>query len=218
MATATGNNRYEGDFGMPMLPGEPLGYTQGDYVRIAALELTSREIERLGVEGAAAELGVYRGSFARYINRFFPSRRIYLFDTFEGFDGRDVAGGEAAGLREAARDWSDTSPEAVLAVLPRPQNAVICKGRFPESAAGVEDEFCFVSLDADLYEPMSAGLRFFWQRLSKGGVIFAHDYNNSEYPGAARAVREFCESTGVCPVCLPDFCGTAVITKNRKDV
>lgn len=213
MATALGNNRFEGDFGMPMLPGAPLDYTGGDYVRLTALELCAREISRNRVQGAAAELGVYKGAFAKYINLHFPDRRLYLFDTFEGFHPDDLEAGERLGYSETRRDFSDVSPEAVLSVLSRPQNAVIEKGRFPQTAEGIEDEFCFVSLDADLYAPTLDGLRWFWRRLSPGGYIFVHDYNNREYPGAAGAVREFCGEGRVSYTCLPDICGTAVITK-----
>lgn len=213
MAEILGNNRYEGDFGMPKLPGAPLGYDGGDFVRLTALELISREVYRNRVPGAAAELGVYRGSFAKHINSLFFDRRLYLFDTFEGFDGADRASGAAAGYAEADHDWSGTSPEAVMAVMPRPQNVVLEKGRFPETARGVEDEFCFVSLDADLYLPTLEGLRFFWPRLAAGGFIMVHDYNNTDYPGAQGAVREFCAAVGATAVPLPDICGSAVLAK-----
>ena len=36
-----------------------------------------------------AELGVYRGEFAKEINKVFPDRTLYLFDTFEGFAEQD---------------------------------------------------------------------------------------------------------------------------------
>lgn len=32
----------------------------------------------------------FRGEFAKYIHRAFPHSKLYLFDTFEGFDQRDV--------------------------------------------------------------------------------------------------------------------------------
>ena len=33
---------------------------------------------------------VNNGEFAKYINLFFPNRRCYLFDTFEGFSRGDI--------------------------------------------------------------------------------------------------------------------------------
>src|ERR1700761_2115534 len=43
-----------------------------DHVRLATLELVAEEINKKGLQGAVAELGVYKGKFARYINQYFP--------------------------------------------------------------------------------------------------------------------------------------------------
>lgn len=75
--------------------------------------------------------------------------------------------------------------------MSRPQNCVIKKGWFPQSALGVEDEFCFVNLDADLYEPILAGLRFFYPKMLRGGVILIHEYFSNGYVGVREAVSEF---------------------------
>ena len=64
----------------PVLPEREL---TNDYVRLATLELLCRRLEK--IPGAAAELGVYRGFFAKCINQLMPKRRLYLFDSFEGF-------------------------------------------------------------------------------------------------------------------------------------
>ena len=37
-----------------------------------------------------AEGGVFQGDFARHINRCFPKSKLYLFDTFSGFDKKDI--------------------------------------------------------------------------------------------------------------------------------
>lgn len=38
------------------------------------------------ISGCVAEVGVFQGEFASVINKNFPDRKLYLFDTFEGFD------------------------------------------------------------------------------------------------------------------------------------
>jgi hypothetical protein len=58
-----------------------------DYVRYRLLELMREQIE--GVPGNVAELGVFTGDFARMINYLFPQKRLFLYDTFTGFDARD---------------------------------------------------------------------------------------------------------------------------------
>lgn len=197
----------------------------GKYIRIdsvgldvreargAVLELMSREIQRYGIEGSAAELGVYQGEFAERINHFLPDRKLYLFDTFEGFSERDAEVDRDRKFSGASFDFSGTSVELVLSKMEHPENCVIRKGWFPDTAEGVDDKFCLVSIDADLYQPILAGLEFFYPRLSHGGAIMVHDFNNEGYSGARQAVKEFCDKNSAGYVCLPDDGGSVVIAK-----
>ncbi len=181
-----------------------------DYVRLKTLEALCRRLEK--VPGAAAELGVYRGGFARWINLLLPRRELWLFDTFSGFDRAESAG-EAAGLVEAHRN---TDGERILSVLPHPERARLRIGLFPETAAGLEGErFALVSLDADLEESTLSGLRWFWPRLSEGGVLLLHDWDNPALPGVKRALECFeAEQNKRLPgVPLCDVCGTLVLAR-----
>jgi O-methyltransferase len=60
-----------------------------DYVRYRTLELIREQIGNL--PGNVAECGVFLGEFSRMINHCFPDRKLFLYDTFEGFDERDFA-------------------------------------------------------------------------------------------------------------------------------
>ena len=184
-----------------------------DYVRYATLGLCAQEILRKNVAGNVAEVGVYKGDFAKRLNQLFPQRQLYLFDTFAGFADQDVATEVAAGFSAGNQNFADTSVESVLAQMPFPQQCVVKKGFFPATAAGVDDIFCFVSLDADLYDPLLEGLRFFYPRLVPGGFIFVHDFNNDGYKGARQAVLDFCQSQSLSFIPLPDSGGTAVLSK-----
>ena len=194
---------------LPPTPGSPLTERdlEGDYVRVRTLELLCAGLG--DVPGAAAELGVYRGGFARCINALLPERTLYLFDTFEGFDPAE-ARGQGGGFVEAHRN---TSAETVLRLLPHPEKAVVRQGLFPQTVQGLEDErFCLVSLDVDLEESTLAGLRFFLPRLSPGGCLLLHDYNNPRLPGVRRAVERWEAEQGrlrAVPLC--DVNGTLAI-------
>ena len=184
-----------------------------DYIRLSSLELVSHEINAKDLKGNVAELGVYKGKFAKFINAYFPGRILYLFDTFEGFDQRDVTKEKNEKLSTGEQDFSDTSVDAVLKLMPFPDQCRPVKGFFPDSAKNIDDVFVFVSLDADLYEPIYNGLQFFYPRLAKGGYIFIHDFNNDEYKGSRKAVEQFCSEQGIGYLPLPDAGGSAVIVK-----
>lgn len=184
-----------------------------DYIRLATLELVADEINSKNIAGAVAELGVYKGKFARYINKYFPKRELYLFDTFEGFDKTDINTEIENKFSSGTQDFSNTSVEQVLKLMPFPEKCIIKKGFFPATAEGLKEEFVFVSIDTDLYDPIYNGLNYFYPLLKKGGYIFIHDYNNDAYKGAKEAVERFCKENNINKVPLPDSAGTAVICK-----
>jgi O-methyltransferase len=191
-------------------------FSVNDVVRYETLRLIVSEVYQKGIFGAVAELGVYKGEFAKHINKYFHDRKLFLFDTFAGFDERDVKTESKNGYLSAAvtkaGDFCNQSVELVLQKMKYRHNCVIKKGWFPETAAGVEEKFAFVSIDTDLFEPIYQGLLFFYPRLSRGGYIFIHDYNGELY-GAKDAVRKFCAENNVAYVPLNDNCGSAIIAK-----
>jgi O-methyltransferase len=184
-----------------------------DYVRYAALGLCYEEIIRNKITGSIAELGVYQGDFAARLNSLFPERPLYLFDTFQGFSQKDIEVEKSKSFSSGDQDFSDTSVEVVLSKMKNSKSCIIRKGVFPGTASDVEDTFCFVSIDADLFAPILSGLEFFYPKLQKGGFIFIHDFNNDQYTGARQAVLEYCREKSIGYVPLPDICGTVVITK-----
>ncbi len=185
---------------------------ENDYVRMCTLEALCRELE--GLPGAAAELGVYRGGFARCINLLLPERMLYLFDTFEGFDDAE-AKDEAAGFVQAHRN---TGAERVLRLMPHPEKVIIRQGLFPASLGDLEERFALVSLDVDLEESTLVGLRWFYPRLNSGGYLLLHDYNSPRLPGVKHALRRYEAELGkrlpAVPLC--DVNGTMVLCKGHE--
>ncbi len=183
---------------------------ENDYVRLATLELLCRRLE--AVPGACAELGVFKGAFARCINTLMPDRSLYLFDSFDGFEP-----GEAA--REVGTDafvaaHRNTNAQTVIDSMPHPGVVQAKVGFFPGTAEGLEERFCLVSLDVDFGDTTLEGLRYFWPRTERGGCILLHDYN-SGLTGVSRAVAEYELELGIklpaVPLC--DIGGTLVLSK-----
>ena len=193
----------------------PLWSIATDYVRNATLELICRDIRSHQVPGSLAELGVYKGDFALLMHANLPDRTIHLFDTFEGFDERDRAADAAQEYVAKFHDFSETSAAKVAGRFPKGADVKLHPGWFPATAADIEDEqFALVSIDADLYQPVLAGLQWFWPRLAQGGTVLVHDYNNATFKGAKAAVRDFLRVTpGATCVPIPDWGGTAVISR-----
>jgi hypothetical protein len=187
----------------------------GDAPRFIALILNLRQLLTEGIEGDFAELGVWKGNSAAILADFASKsdRKLFLFDTFSGFDQRDIVGID----QKESPKFADTSIDYVKETVGHPGNTIYLPGFFPET---ITDEvsnsrFAFVHLDCDLYAPMKAALEFFYPRLSKGGMLVMHDYSSAWWEGAMRAVDEFCQETGEFVSLWPDKSGTAMIRKTK---
>ena len=193
---------------------------KGDYVRNKTFEMVAHEINLAKIPGAAAEVGVYKGCFAQCINYLFPDRKLYLFDSFEGFE-KDEANAELNnGYCDEyfIKSFENTSVGLVMKKMTYPENVIVKQGYFPQSLGGLEETFAFVSLDVDFEESTLEGLRYFYPRLSKGGYIFIHDFNYSDefnLEGVRRAIERYEAEIGTTlpkvPLC--DQGGTLIITK-----
>jgi O-methyltransferase len=191
---------------MPTIPqNEWLPVKTGwDYVRHATLGLAIKRLGLDGIEGDMAELGVWRGDCARFLHMFDPTRKLYLFDTFEGFPHQDVD-----------KRFRDTSVETVRQTVGPSKNVIIRKGAFPETAKGLEHcRFALASFDLDTYEGILAAWEFFYPRTVPGGYIFVHDYNAMEFNrGPYRATNEFLRDKPECAIEIPDQWGSVLIRK-----
>ena len=180
----------------------------GDYIRLAQLELICGRL--CHVPGAAAELGVFRGDFARHINSLLPERKLYLFDSFQGFEEKSGAGAAFQAAHE------NTSIAAVIKKLPHPDKVEIRPGFFPASLKGLEERFCLVSLDVDFYDATLEGLRYFWPRLNEGGYLLLHDWGSVRLSGVAKALetyeKEQDKPLPAVPLC--DIGASLILVKN----
>ena len=186
--------------------------------KITFLESFSKIVYRKNMKGHVAEAGVYRGGFAKDINRFFPDRKLYLFDTFCGHDNRDIAVEREREFNSAveAETLAETSVEIVMRKMERPENCVVKKGYFPETF-DLDDScrFCFVNIDLDLYQPIKSALDIFYPRMIDGGVILIHDYMWSYVEGACKAVDEFAEKNNINVIPIGDGVSVAIVKNER---
>jgi O-methyltransferase len=178
--------------------------------RIIALKNAAQIIYENNIAGAVAELGVYEGEFAKHMNAAFPDRMLYLFDTFSGFAAQDLTIEDEITGTFAHRMFQEIEVNSVMNKMKYPQKCIVRKGSFPSTAMGVEDAFAFVSLDADLYQPMWEGLRYFYPRLNIGGFIFVHDYFSYVFTGVRKAVETYSAANGIKFTPLGDDCSICI--------
>lgn len=180
-----------------------LEYSQIDvsYV-IQPLESRRVFLERLAAladkqtDYAVAEAGVFQGDFAKYINEYFGDKKFYMFDTFEGFEEKDIKIEAEKDFSKARTfDYGNTSVALVMGKMKNADKCEVRKGYFPQTAQGIEDKFYFVNLDLDLYQPTAAGLWWFEKRMISGGVILVHDYFADNFTGVKQAVDEYMART-----------------------
>jgi O-methyltransferase len=186
-----------------------------DNVRRDMLILLLRTVIENKISGEFAELGVFKGQTAKLIHYYCPERNLYLFDTFSGFDKRDInQESKQIKLSESILAFQNTSSEAAIKhIEPINDNISIFKGYFPQSIPRElnNKQYAFVHLDADLYVPTIEGLKFFYPKVPKGGMIVCHDYN--AWPGVRKAVDEFFHGKQEVAIPMPDKSGSALIIK-----
>tara|TARA_A100001011_G_C14106577_1_gene755092 strand:- start:181 stop:708 length:528 start_codon:yes stop_codon:yes gene_type:complete len=166
------------------------------------------------IQGDFAEVGVWKGNTAQILAYYAKkyNRNCYLFDTFKGFDLRDVRGIDN---KVKSDQFSDTSMKLVKKVIGDEflNNCNFIEGYFPDSvpSAFKEKKFSIVSLDADLYQPTKAGLDYFFPLMSNGGLFLLHDYSSGYWEGCKRAIDDFCDLKKQQLILIPDKSGSAFI-------
>ena len=187
-----------------------------DKIRFYNFWLQIQRIKRDHIAGDFAELGVHKGETAKIIYEMDTNRKLHLFDTFEGFNSQDLLHENKQGGKYTTKEFSDTSLEYVKKEIDGGEMVAYYPGYFPRTASGLENAtFSFVHLDADLYLPTIEGLKFFYPKLSKGGVIIIHDYNHN-WDGIKKALDEFLQTIPETLIELPDWKGSVMIIKNSK--
>lgn len=202
-------------------PGERDRWSAGNFANNASdmsryyfLNLACDQLIKEGITGDVAELGVYKGNSAYYLARLARGlgTTAYLFDTFEGFDERDLVGRDD---RADVNSFSDTSLARVRKFVGE-ENVRYVEGYFPQSLAAVQEDprFCLVHIDCDLYAPFKDALEYFYPRLVEGGMLVMHDYASYTWEGVETAVDAFFKDKPERPILIPDKSGTAVIRKS----
>lgn len=149
---------------------------------------------RAAPPGPVCEVGVYRGASATVLGE-----DLHLVDSFAGFDKVTIQDALDSDGHTARCSWGDfeSNAAAVQRLLPY---AHIYKGWIPEVLKELpEQQWAFVHIDVDLFEPTHYSARYFLQRMRPGGIVVEDQYVSVPYPGAGRAWRALGHELVVLP-------------------
>lgn len=144
------------------------------------------------LEGDFVECGVHRGGAAAAIDAYLGlskmTRRMYLFDTYSGFDESLLSDTEhARGLYRS--EYKEDIYDEVRARFAYASNIIPIKGSVPKSLAGAEvSKVALLLIDMNNAAPEIAAVRFFWDRLTPGAIVVLDDYG---WAGHEEQKREF---------------------------
>jgi hypothetical protein len=162
------------------------------------------------VKGSIVECGVFRGfglmAWAKLSTILEPenlTRRVYGFDTFEGFPGVHEKDGNAVAAPERGDLYADSYDElqALIAeydkdrFLGHLQKVSLIRGDTTQTIPQfiVENPHLVVSLlflDMDLYDPTKVALEHFLPRMPKGAVVAFDELDNPMWPGETLALLD----------------------------
>ena len=160
-----------------------------------------------GVPGNTAEAGVFRG-LSSFLICHFLRREIatsngethFMIDSFEGLSKPVEKDGKFPVKRHEEGAFTHTSVEIVQETLSDFGGVNIHKGWIPKVFAELpEQKYRFVHIDVDVYEPTLASFRYFFPRMSPGGIMMCDDFGpwaKNNWPGCIRAVKEFADESG----------------------
>jgi O-methyltransferase len=150
----------------------------------------------------AAECGVFRGTGLAACAELAKAAdlpvTIYGLDTFVGLPSlgkEDLTLAPTDAPYLSSQLFADTSLESVQRFLEESSVSdytVLVPGLFEETLKSLpNEEYFFVNIDCDLYEPHIQCLEFFYPRVPPGGIIFFDDYHSVSFPMARQAIDDF---------------------------
>lgn len=147
-----------------------------------------------GVPGDVVELGCHAGDtsvfFARMIHELDQTRRLHLYDSFQGLPAHHRKDHPEYGEPGSVRTSQDIVERRFEECrLPYPLIHAGWFGELPESAFPQQVAFAF--FDGDLYQSIWDSFTRIYHRLSPGAIVCVHDYAVSNWPGTESACCDF---------------------------
>lgn len=191
-------------------------FTMTSPERMYALYNAVKYVIENDIPGDFVECGVWKGGSSMLIAKTLKvlneeSRRIHLYDTFEGMsepteNDLDV---NKRNAKQLLRDADKKDAESIWCMSPLeevqknllntqyPHNKIIfIKGKVEDTIPkAIPSEIALLRLDTDWYESTLHELRYLYPLLQKSGVLIIDDFGHWE--GAKKAVLKYFQENGI---------------------
>jgi len=166
----------------------------------------------MNVKGSIVECGVYHGfgvmswaKFSAILEHVNLTRRIYGFDSFEGFPGISDDDRSASSDHVKSGELASNSYDEIMGLseihdttrfLGHIPKVKLIKGDAVKTIPQFVEEHphllvSLLYLDFDLYDPTMAALEHLFPRMPKGAVIAFDELDNPLWPGETKAMLDF---------------------------
>jgi len=194
--------------------------SMASYERLWATVMACKHVLERGVQGDFVECGVWRGGNALIAASVFKlhgaSRRIFMFDTFQGMTkptevDRSAAGDASAmekfraSQQQSHNEWCYASLEDVRNNFGEAglldDNVIFVKGDVLQTLAdpvNLPSRIAVLRLDTDWYDSTRKELEVLYPRLETGGALIIDDYGH--WAGAKKATDEYFAAQGGRPL------------------
>lgn len=184
-------------------------FTMTSLERMYALYKATEYVAKAGIAGDIVECGVWKGGSAMLMAMTLlkfgcTSKKIYLYDTFEGMSEPSTLDVDSDGKnaeiifnktkRDNGSNWCYSPLDEVktnLLGIGYPENNIIfIKGKVEDTIPGIlPDNICLLRLDTDWYDSTYHEMSHLYPILVKNGVLVLDDYGF--WQGARTAVDKY---------------------------
>ncbi len=138
-----------------------------------------------------AEIGVWKGDHARFLQEELDINKMYLIDPYDAYEDYEEEKSEAERMRDAEKEAHKKLGEY------NNNNNKWIKDYSDVAFGQIPDKLDYVYIDGNhKYKYVKRDVEKYYEMVKPGGVIAGHDFNPS-WPGVIRAVTEFAEDNNI---------------------
>jgi len=160
----------------------------GDKMKLSRREKYGVMLNKLGLVGSAAEIGVHRGEFSRALLNCWHGKMLYLVDPWKSFTGDEYT------------EPRDSDFDACMKNLePHIGRFEVLRDFSLDAAKKIPDaslDFCYIDAN-HRSKYIRQDLYAWWPKVKPGGILAGHDYVNATWPDVRAEVDAFVGRLGL---------------------